>query len=248
MNMTIMTSSSGVTVDPEAIVHSLKTTLRYQEVYQTVLYQRIIDETAQSRQLSVTTEEIQAEADRFRYEHQLEKASDALTWLAEQQVSSEDWESGIRDRLLTEKLKEHLFGSQIEQYFEENRLDFEQVLLYQIIVPYEQLAQELFYQIEEREISFFEAAHLYDIEPQRRLHCGCEGKVYRWGLNPDIAAIVFGATPGQLLRPTRTDQGFHIMLVEAFIEAELSPDTRTEILNQLFDEWLRGELNYLLHC
>ncbi|MCZ0901689.1 peptidylprolyl isomerase, partial [Microcoleus sp. HI-ES] len=116
-----------------------------------------------------------------------------------------------------------------------------------IVVANPQLAQELFYQIQEGEISFFDAAHLYDIDENRRHICGCEGKVYRWGLKPDIAVAVFSAKPGEVIRPIETELGYHLFLVEKFLPAELTPERYQEILHNLFNEWLANEVNYLLY-
>jgi len=72
-------------------------------------------------------------------------------------------------------------------------------LLYQIVVPFERVAQQLFYQIEEQEISFYEAAHLYDIDEKRRHQCGFERKLYRRSLNPNIATILSRARLKEVL-------------------------------------------------
>lgn len=247
MQVLEMVGARGGNISPDEVVSFLKKTLRYQEARLGVLQQAIVNRTAAARGIEVEPQEIQAEADRQRREHRLERAADTFAWLSNQQITAEEWESGIRDRLLTQKLQQELFGNEVESYFTQNRLDFDQVVLYQIIVPYEQLANELFYQIEESEISFFEAAHLYDLDANRRQHCGYEGKLYRWSLKPEIAAVVFAATPAQIIHPIQTEQGFHLLRVEEFISAQLNPETRQEILQRLFQDWLNSELNYWLN-
>ena len=242
-----MVGERGGNVSPDEVVSFLKKTLQYNEARLGVLQQIIVNRTAAARGIEVDSQEIQSDADRQRRERRLERAAETFTWLSEQQITPEEWEAGIRDRLLAEKLRQELFGGEVERYFVQNRLDFEQIVLYQIIVPYEQLANELFYQIEESEISFFEAAHLYDIDADRRQYCGCEGKLYRWSLKPEIAAVVFAATPGQVIHPIQTEQGFHLLQVEEFIPAQLTPETRQEILQRLFQDWLNSELNYWLN-
>ncbi|NJP10806.1 MAG: peptidylprolyl isomerase [Leptolyngbyaceae cyanobacterium RU_5_1] len=241
-----MIDFSGRLVEPEEILFALKKDMKLKEVCHTILEQRVIDEAAQSRGLTVNPEEIQAEADHLRHKLRLQQASDTLSWLAGQLVSAEDWEAGIRDRLLGQKLAESLFSQEVERFFAQHRLDFEQVLLYQIIIPYQQVAQEVFYEIEEEEISFYQAAHLYDIDEQRRFKCGYEGKIYRWNLNPEFSAIVFSANPKTVIGPIKTEQGFHLLMAEEFIPAQLTPEVRQEILQRLFREWLQAELNHFL--
>ncbi|WP_017721414.1 peptidylprolyl isomerase [Kamptonema formosum] len=242
-----MINLSKASIEPAEIVSSLKKSVQFKDVCLTVFYQKIINKAAQERNLTVTPEEIQAEANRQRYEKRLEKAADTLAWLADQLISADDWEAGIRDRVLSQKLSEALFAKEVEKFFAQNRLDFQQLVLYQLIVPYDKVALELFYQIEEEEISFYEAAHLYDIDEKRRQQCGYEGKLYRWSLKPDIAAVIFSATPKQVVGPIKTDLGYHLLMVEEFIPAELSPDIYKEIKERMFKEWLASELTYMLH-
>lgn len=242
-----MSTLSKAHIQADEVLEFLRKTIHLKETYQAVLHQKIIDRAAQERGIVVNPEEIQAEGDRFRHEKRLEKAADALAWLADELISLEDWEAGIRNQLLAQKLAKSLFAKEVEKFFVQNRLDFDQVVLYQIVVPYEKLAQEFFYQIEEEEISCYEVAHLYDIDEKRRLQCGYEGKLDRWSLKPAVAAVVFGAQLEELVGPLKTDQGYHLFRVEEFIPAELTPTRHQEILNNMFKEWLASELNYMLH-
>jgi parvulin-like peptidyl-prolyl isomerase len=242
-----MIELSGTSVELDDIVSFLKKDIQLKDVCQRILYQRVINQAAQERGLTVTPEEIQAEANQLRREKRLEKASDTLAWLADQMITADDWEAGICDRLMAKKLAQFLFAKEAEKFFAQNKLDFDQILLYQIIVPYERLAHEIFYQIEEQEISFYEAAHLYDIDERRRQQCGYEGKLYRWSLKPDIAAVVFSAQLGEVIGPLTTEQGYHLLLVEEFLPAELTPERYQDIIDRMFKDWLTSELNYMLH-
>jgi parvulin-like peptidyl-prolyl isomerase len=244
--MMSMTDSFLAYIDLHEIADFLKREVKMKGVCRQIISQKLVGRAAVERKISVTEDEIQAEADRQRRTLQLEKASDTLAWLSDQMILPEDWEAGIRDRILADKLAEALFSSEVEKYFAENRLDFERVLLYQIVVPYERLARELLYQIEEEEISFYHAAHLYDIDSHRREMCGYEGKLTRRNLPPQIAAVVFGATPGEIVEPISTEQGYHLLKVEEFIPATLTPECRQEIIQRMFKNWLNSELNYAL--
>ena len=242
-----MSILQNIQAHTEQIIEFLQKNIRYKEIYQETLYQQVITQAAGEREITVTDKEIQAEADCQRLEKRLEKAADTLAWLADQMITPNDWEAGIRNKILAKKLANHLFAKEVEKFFNQNRLDFDKVSLYQVVVPSRQLAQEILYQIEDKEITFYEAAHLYDIDKKRRLHCGYEGEVYRWSLEPDIAAAVFSGTIGEVFGPFSTEQGFHLLMVEEFISAELTPERYQEILDNMFKEWLASELNYMLH-
>jgi parvulin-like peptidyl-prolyl isomerase len=242
-----MNEISKLVVKPEEIVNFLKSEMNFKQVCQKVLFQKVICQVAQKRGIIVTTEEIEAEANRQRREKHLEKATDTLSWLTDELISSDDWEVGIRNHLLSQKLAQTLFAKEVESFFLQNRQSFEQVIFYQIILDSQKLAQELYYQIEEGEISFYEAAHLYDIDVNRRQKCGYEGKVYRCSIEADIAAIVFTTIRSQLIEPVKTHRGYHLLMVEEFIPAELSPEKYQEILNNMFQQWLTAELDYMVN-
>lgn len=241
-----MVNFSAVSITSDDLIHYLQKTIQLRETCQQILSRRVIHQVAQERGLNVTSEEIQADADRMRREQRLEKASDTLTWLNAQLITAEDWESGIRDRILTNKLADALFSKEVERFFAQHQLEFDRVLLYQIVVPYAQLAQELFYQIDEKEISFYEAAHLYDIQEKRRHQCGYEGWQYRWSLIPELSVAAFSGATSQIVRPIQTSQGYHLLLVEEQISAQLTDEIRQQIIQRLFAEWLDGELRQLM--
>ena len=244
-----------IPIESAEIIDFLKQEMLLKEICQKILYQKIIEKAATENNIEVTPEEIQTEADSIRHGKRIEKAADTFAWLEDQMVTAEEWETGIKNRLLAQKLAEHLFGKEVESHFAQTRLNYDRFVLYQIIVPNKQLAQEIYYQIEEEEISFYEAAHLYNIDERRRYYCGYEGKVGRWSLPPDISEAIVGNTSlGKVIGPiatkkeqTDTEQEYHLLLVEEFIPAELTPQRRQEIINQLFQEWLVGEFNSVVH-
>jgi parvulin-like peptidyl-prolyl isomerase len=227
----------------------LQQEFKLQEICSEILHQKIIAEACAARNISVPEEEIEAEANKVRSTLRLEKASDTLAWLKDNLLDPEQWETSINNRLLRQKLAQNLFDSKVESFFAQNRLDYDRFVLYQLVVPYEKLAQELFYQIEEEEISFYQAAHLYDVDRERRYVCGYEGEVHRWDYPPDIAAVIF-TTPvmvGEIIHPIKSTQGYHLFKIEDYLPAELTPKIRQEIIDKLFEQWLNSELNYLVH-
>lgn len=235
-------------VTAEDVVHFLKKQFKYQGFHQDVSAARLIQRIARDRGIQVSELAVQQEADRYRRENALEHAADTMNWLNEQQVTPNEWEEGIRDRLMADHLSQHLFGQQIERAFAENRSNYESVVLYQVVVPYEQLAMELFYQIDEAEISFYEAAHLYDIDAERRRRCGFEGVLARWQIEPRLSPIIFGAQTQQVTQPVQLDDGFHLVWVEEFLEALLTDVISKEILDGYFQDWLQSELNHARHA
>jgi parvulin-like peptidyl-prolyl isomerase len=230
----------------EDIIDFLKQQKDFPELLRNFFGQQIIKKFAQNNNITLTLEEIQRQCTDFRSEHDLENSSDFITWLAERGISYQTWEQTMSDRLLGNKVAEHLFSSQVESYFLEHQEDFEKILLYQIVVPFERIANDLFYQIEEQELSFFEAAHLYDLDQRRRLICGYEGWIPLSELPPEFIDPILNGNLGELISPIKTAAGYHLLLVEEVKEAKLTPEIRTKILNHLFEDWLKVEVNYHL--
>lgn len=242
-----MISFGNLKIDSGDLTLQLKRELRFKDLCRQTVCSHIISKTAQDKDITISDGEIQAEADQFRHQMKLESAKDTIQWLEDQMIAPEDWESGIRQRLLSKKLAKHLFEHEVSAYFAQHKLDYEKAILYRIVVQGAPLAQELFYQITETEISFYQAAHQYDVDERRRLHCGYEGKLSRRHLKPHIAAQVFGGKPKTILGPFQSEEGHDLLMVESFIAATLTDELQTQILNQLFNEWLEREVVYQKH-
>lgn len=221
--------------------------MQIREICRQETFSRIVSLAAQEKGITISDDEVQAEADKCRHDMKLESAKDTLQWLEEQLITPDEWEQGIYDRLLRHKLATHLFDQQVATYFTQHKLNYEKAILYRIVVADAPLAQELYYRIIESETSFYQAAHQHDIDEQRRFHCGYEGKLSRQDLVPNIAAQVFGSQPKEIIGPNPSEDGYDLLMVEAFLAAELTDALHKQILDQLFDDWLERELVYLMH-
>ncbi len=242
-----MANLSSIPLEIPEIIDFLKRAIRLKEVHQEVIHQRIVHRVAQERGLVITPTEIQRELERFFYEQRFAHPVDVADWLAEQLITRADLEARIYEKLLTDKLARDLFAHEIQEFFARNPDEFEQVLLYKITVPYESLAQEILYQILEEEISFYEAAHLYNINEVDRLYCGYEGKQLRRTLDPEIAELLFNASIGEVIGPLKSStETYELFLVDDFFTSELTNEVYEGLLNQMLQEWLNQELNLYL--
>jgi parvulin-like peptidyl-prolyl isomerase len=225
----------------EAIACHLRQTFQFKEIKETLLCQEIIAWHAQHHDIEVQPEEIQKEADEFRRQYRLEKASDTLAWLRKEQTSTEDFELGLQKKVLRRKLAEYLFSEKAEQTFAKNQLEYDRAVLYQATFSSEALSCELLYRIQDQEISFFEVAHQFDTDEQRARRCGYEGEVSRWEMKPDLAAAAFGVPIGEIAGPVANDEGWHLLLIERVLPAELSPSLHQKLTDDLFKHWLEQE-------
>ncbi|PSN19602.1 peptidylprolyl isomerase [filamentous cyanobacterium CCP5] len=236
-----------IPIHSEDVISSLKKRVCIKDVCRQVIYQRIIQEASTAFGIQVDAEEVQTESERFRHENRLQSAQSTMAWLEDQLITADDWEEGIAQQIFSKKLSYHLFNDEAEKYFIQNKLDFDRVNLYRIVTSSKPVAYELLYQIEEEEISFYEAAQLYDINEDNRLVCGFQGKISRWQLSPQVAAHVFGSVPGRPTEPIELEDCYAIFMVRNFIPAEYDATVQQHIIKKLFSEWLEREYERQIH-
>ncbi|MEM8605145.1 MAG: peptidylprolyl isomerase [Cyanobacteria bacterium P01_H01_bin.121] len=207
-----------------------------------ILQRRMIAHVAQTHDLTVSDTELQEGADHFRLQHGLTTIQSIQKWLQQRQLTLDDFEEIVYEQLLTAKLATLLFGDRVEPYFYDNWHHYAQVELYEIVLADHDLALELFYALQEQELSFTEAARRYAETIELRRQAGYRGQLSRKDLPAELSAPVFAAQPAQLLKPIITTKGTHLLYVEEIIRPQLDEQLRLQILYQLFDHWLEEQL------
>lgn len=238
-----MTDFSKITIEPKEIIAFLKQDLQLNAVYQQIISRKIIVQAAQNLGLNISPLELQNELDRILHELHFYRPESISAWLDEQMITWYDLERRVCDQLLANKLAHSLFSQEVEDFFFQHQRDFEKVLLYKITVPYESLAQAIFYQIIEEEISFYEAAHLYDVDAVSRLYCGYAGKQARQELNSEMAELLFNANVGEVIGPIKSEtEMYELYLVDDLFVSELTAEVYEKLLHQRLEAWLRDEI------
>ncbi|WP_066424337.1 peptidylprolyl isomerase [Anabaena sp. 4-3] len=230
---------SSLNIDSSEIIQHLKISYQLPEILQAIASQKVIAQAAEEAGITVTPEEIQQAGDNFRLTKKLVKAQDTLTWLEKHHLSEHDFEASICNQILAKKLANHLFASQVEKFFYQHQLDYVTAVTYQVIFDDRDVALEIFYAIEEGEITFPDIARMYIKEPEQRSMYGYQGVQHRKDFRPEIAAIVFAATPPQIIKPITTPKGVYLIWVEEINQATLNEDLREKIITELFSEWLK---------
>lgn len=101
---------------------------------------------------------------------------------------------------------------------------------------------EIFYSLQESDLSFADVAHEYIATPELRRRGGYIGKVSRKQLHPEISAAVFAANPPQLIAPVTTAAGVHLIHVDEIIMPKLDRQLYEQILTEMFDRWLEDRI------
>lgn len=198
----------------------------------------VITRAATEAGIIVEPKELQPAADSWRLMNQLDSVEATKLWLARHHLSLEEFEELIYTTVLSDKLAQHLFGDRVESYFIDYQLDYMQAVMYEIVLDDRGIAMELFYAINEKETSFFEAAYQYIQDTELSRRGGYRGRVFRKDLKPEISAAVFAASPPQILKPIVTSSEVHLIRVEELIRPQLDNVMRQKIISELFNAWL----------
>jgi parvulin-like peptidyl-prolyl isomerase len=234
-----------MTVSPEDILNHVKITCQIPNLLEAITTRKIIVDTAVQEGIQIEIEELQLAADSIRLANKLIKAEDTWAWLEKHYLSLDNFEEIAQFNLLSAKLANHLFADQVEPFFYAHQLDYTGAVTYEVILDDEDLALEIFYALQEGEISFQEIARQYIENTEVRRAGGYQGIRQRSDFRPEIASAIFAANPPQILKPIITPKGAHIIMVEEIIKPHLNEQMRLKIMGELFTNWLKQQVNTL---
>ena len=234
--------SQPITIARDDILHQVKLSCQIPSVIEGIITRKIIASAAEKADIKVETEELQQAVDNIRLMSKLRSAENTWAWLEKHSLSLDDFEEIAYINVLSGKLAQHLFADKIKPFFVEHQLDYAGVVMYEADLDDEDLAMELFYGIQEGEMSFYDVAHQYIQDTELRRSGGYRGIVRRKSLKPEISAAVFAVKPPQLLKPIVTAKGVHLILVEEIIQPQLEPKLRYQILQDLFSAWIKQQI------
>jgi len=233
---------SVISISSQDIFQQAKLTTQLAGLIEGIMTRKIVTHAATAAAIEINSIELQQAADQFRLTHNLASAEGTITWLEQHHLSVDEFEAMIHMNLLCHRLARHLFEHQIEAWFVAHQVDYRSAILYEVVLDDVDLAMELFYALQEKEISFSEMARQYGQDIELRRKGGYRGVVNRHEMKPEIAAKVFAAKTPQILKPIITAHGVHLILVEEVIQPELDEPLRNQILSTLFKEWLKQQI------
>jgi parvulin-like peptidyl-prolyl isomerase len=231
-----------IPIDSETIFSYIKLSFQIPEIIEKIIINQIIESKATDLGIKVEATDLQRAVDSFRLATQLHSAEQTKLWLQKYFLSLDDFQKSIYLNIISKKLSEHLFADRVESFFYEHQLDYATVVMYEIVLDNEDLAMELFYELQEGEISFQNIARQYVKDVTLRRSGGYKGMLCRSQLQPEISAAVFSANPPQIIEPIMTSKGFHLIVVEEIIQPTLDEPLKNKIMNDLFSSWLKQQI------
>lgn len=163
-------------------------------------------------------------------------------WLA---GLAEDEKKPIQQRwnqLCLQKLMEERYGERVEPYMLERRSALEQVVFAMIRVRNQGTAEELYLRLIDDKADFSQLAKQFSIGDERLTH-GLVGPMAISQAHPKIQAVLNSLTLGDIHPPLLIDQSFLILRLEHRQPASLSDATRSQLLNELFQQDLNTTLD-----
>ncbi|HEY9667446.1 MAG TPA: peptidylprolyl isomerase [Coleofasciculaceae cyanobacterium] len=233
--------SKIINISREDIIRQIQLSCQIPSIIGGIVNRNIIASTAEKLGITVEQEELQQAADNLRFTNNLQRADETWAWLQKHWLTVDDFEEIAHISVLSSKLAQHLFNEKVESFFIEHQIDYNRVVMYEVILDDEDLAMELFYAIAEGETSLQEVARQYIVDTELRRRGGYRGVLSRKDLKPEISAAVFAATPPQLLKPIMTSKGAHLIWVEEIIQPKLDATLHHKILSDLFSAWLKQQ-------
>ncbi|BAY09194.1 peptidylprolyl isomerase [Calothrix sp. NIES-2098] len=235
-------STNLLPISSEEIIRHLKLSCQMPSILQAIATEKIISTAAAQAGIKVEFDEIQQAADGLRLANHLHKATETWEWLKKHHLTLDEFEELAHSNILSAKLAHYLFADRVESFFYANQIDYIAAATYEVILDDEDLALELFFTLQEGEISFPEIARQYIQDPDLRRAGGYQGTRYKANFRPEIAAAVFAATPPQIIKPITASKGVYLIWVEEIIQPQLNERLRTKILGDLFSNWLKQEM------
>lgn len=191
-----------------------------------------------AHKIAVSKTEIDDAIVQIRRDKRLITEQDTLNWLSVTGISDDDLRHWATRLALLDHFRDAIANKdEIDRYFAFNRLKFDEVELYKIVVSSSTAARELRAQLLEGE-SFFELAQKHSVDQATRAKCGYLGRVRREQLAAEVQSHVFAKDPAQIIGPFKIATSHHLYRVEKVFRAELTDPIRDEIAEFLLSEWI----------
>ena len=202
----------------------------------------LIRQLARREGVCATHEDIQRKVDEWRYQHHLERVVDTEAWLAKRGITLRDVAEDAEVRQLEYLLSEKIARGQVELYFAQHTLKFDEAEICWIFHTDKGVIEEVDLQIREDGADFYAMARRFSQDAHTRPGSGFLGRVRRKQLPKGIAARVFAASSGEIFGPEKVSKGFALYLLQERHPATLNKRTKKEIRKYLFNQWLQREM------
>lgn len=191
--------------------------------------------------ISLTDEDSTQAVQEFCIQNKLEDPEAQKRWMAHYQMTPNQLKEQALRRFKLKKFKGETWGKKVESLFLTNKQQFDQVVYSLVRLDSPEIAQELFFRLQENEQSFSTLAAEYSQGPEAQTG-GLIGPVEVTKLHPKLSQVLLTSEPGSIRPPIRVDQWIVILKLERMLPATLEDGLRERLIEQQFQEWLRLQM------
>ena len=202
----------------------------------------LIRQLARREGVCAAREDVQRKVDEWRYQHRLEEVEDTEAYLAKRGITLQDVAEDAEVKRLEYLLSEKIAEGQVEPYFAQHTLEFDEAEICWIFHTDQGVIDEVDLQIREDGADFYAMARRFSQDVRTRSGSGFLGRIRRKQLPKGIAARVFAASPGEIFGPEKVSGGFGLYLLQERYPATLNEQITKEIRKHLFNQWLGREM------
>ena len=192
---------------------------------------------AAENNIEVSSDDIQSFFDEWRYANELEGAEATQLFLKEHGLNEQSAIQFSQVGALRNKIRESIDDSKVEEYFNENKSEYDVVELYSITVENKDLADEIVSQLEDEEESFYNLAVEHSIDDETFKKGGYAGEVGRSMVPAEAEAALFSASEGDIVGPIQFGEDWVVYKVLRVFPGNLD-DVRETIRDELFESLL----------
>jgi parvulin-like peptidyl-prolyl isomerase len=184
--------------------------------------------------IDCTPAELETAHQQFMAKYQLNSVEAKQQFCQQRGLTDEDLDALLTRLCRIEKFKHQTWNHKLESYFLKRKRALDQVIYSIIQLDDADLAQELYFRIQDNEQSFAELARQY----AQATIGSTVGPVELGAIHPDLAYLLALSYPGQLWQPMPINERILIVRLEQLIPARLDLSMRQRLLQELFDQWL----------
>ena len=233
--MTLAIQSKTETITAWDIIPRLA---RYQMLPQ-LIKESIIDEAID--QIECTPAEITTAVTKFCQQNKLQTEAQIAHWTASQGMDNDDLAEIATRKLKIEKFKQQQWGDTLKLYFLQRKAQLDKISFSIVRINDRDLAQELYFRIQDREQSFAELAQQYS-QGEEAQAGGMVAPRELGSLPAALGQLLQNRQAGDLLPPLPMADKIAIIQIDRVIPATLDAITRQRLLNEQFQAWLQKQI------
>lgn len=181
----------------------------------------------------------------FRLDQQLSDPEKFQQWLVGSGMTYESFHQQIARGFQLERLMAEVTEAKLQDFFIENKIHLDRVVLSRMIVDNQELSEELKSQVVEEGARFEQLIQEYSLADDRIMN-GMMGPISRGQLPDGLRAAIDSANPGDLIGPFEIEKRWCLFRVEQFLPASLSDEALKQSLqNELFEAWIAEKIQSL---